>query len=354
MKFNNYDQFLYATGGFPALVYPNQVLRSENGDLFISDTGNNRLVIYSEMGLSATYLKSIGNSRSGNSQYAGPYDVESDGNGNIFVSDSFNHRILKYNKNGDLISKWGSMFGIGGPLGYGIYPGQFFVPRQIAIDKYNNVYIADSVNHRIQKFNNSGVFLGTIGGVGTLFGYFQFPSGIAIDSRGNIFVADSENHRIQKFNSYFIFQKSWGNKGTGNGQFFQPMQLAIDSKDNVYVVDRINNRIQKFDNNGKFLTKWGTNNGSGHLDPLENWGEDSGDIFLPTGISIDQNDLVYVTDTSNNRVNVYDENGRFLEQFGSFSGLEGNFFSPQGIEITDTGEIVVVDGLLHRIQFFRR
>lgn len=47
MKFNNYDQFLYATGGFPALVYPNQVLRSENGDLFISDTGNNRLVIYS-------------------------------------------------------------------------------------------------------------------------------------------------------------------------------------------------------------------------------------------------------------------------------------------------------------------
>lgn len=241
----------------------------------------------------------------------------------------------------------------GGPLGYGSYPGQFFVPRQIAIDKYDNVYVADSVNHRIQKFSNSGVLLAYYGSYGTLNGYFQFPTGVAVDRKGNIFVADSENNRIQKFNSLFIFQKSWGKKGTGDGEFFQPMQIAIDSQDNVYVVDRINNRVQKFDNNGNFLAKWGTNNGSGNLDPLENWGEGPGDLFLPTGIAIDENDLVYVMDTSNNRVNVYDTNGRFIEQFGSFSGRAGDFFSPQGIGFTNDGEIIVADGLLHRIQFYK-
>lgn len=148
--------------------------------------------------------------------------------------------------------------------------------------------------------------------------------------------------------------KEWGRKGTGNGEFSQPMQLAIDSKDNVYAVDRINNRVQKFDNNGQFITKWGTNGGTGHLDPLENWGEEPGDLFLPTGIAIDEQNRVYVTDTSNNRMNVYDENGRFIEQFGSFSGEDGHFFSPQGLDIDSSGNIIVADGLLHKIQFFRK
>lgn len=120
------------------------------------------------------------------------------------------------------------------------------------------------------------------------------------------------------------------------------------------MVDRINNRVQKFDNNGTFLAKWGTAGGSGNLDPLENWGEEPGDLFLPTGIAIDQNDKVYVTDTSNNRMNVYSDKGAFLEQFGSFGGEDGNFFSPQGLDIDSTGKITIADGLLHKLQFFKK
>ena len=354
MKFNNRDQFLYTTGVFPVLVYPNQILPDGEGKLFITDTGNNRLLIFKEIGPSVTHYKAVGDTRIGDKQYAGPYDVEVDSSGNIFVADSFNHRILKYNSSGTLVSKWGSMLGVGGPIGYGSYAGQFFVPRQIAIDRFNNVYVADSVNHRIQKFSNSGVFLWSYGSYGTLSGFFQFPSGVAVDSKGNIFVADSENNRIQKFNAFFVYQGGWGKKGTNNGEFSQPMQLAVDSQDHVYVVDRINNRIQKFTNNGKFITKWGTNNGNGNLDPLENWGKEEGDLFLPTGISIDQNDHVYVTDTSNNRMNVYDNNGNFIEQFGGFSGAAGQFFSPQGLDVNQHGEIIIADGLLQRISFFKK
>ena len=53
-------------------------------------------------------------------------------------------------------------------------------------------------------------------------------------------------------------------------------------------------------------------------------------------------------------MNVYDENGRFIEQFGSFSGEDGHFFSPQGLDIDSSGNIIVADGLLHKIQFFRK
>lgn len=354
MKFTNKDQFLYTVGNFPQFVYPNQVLPEGKGNIYITDTGNNRVLLYNEVGLTAVMKKTIGNERNGNTQYAGPYDVERDTNGNVFVSDSFNHRILKYDISGKIVGKWGSLFGIGGPLGFGSLPGQFFVPRQIATDRYNNVYVSDSVNHRIQKFTNSGIVLASYGSFGVLPGFFQFPSGIAIDSKGNIFIADAENHRIQKFNPFFVYMKEWGRKGSGEAEFFQPMQLAIDSKDNVYVVDRINNRIQKFDNEGKFITKWGTNHGAGNLDPLENWRAGPGDLFLPIGIEIDINNTVYVTDTSNNRVNIYNENGDFLEFFGSFNGMSGQFFSPQGIDVDSQGNIIITDGLLQRIQFFKK
>ena len=105
---------------------------------------------------------------------------------------------------------------------------------------------------------------------------------------------------------------------------------------------------------GNFLTKWGTNHGAGNLDPLENWREGPGDLFLPIGIEIDINNTVYVTDTSNNRVNIYNENGNFLESFGSFNGMSGQFFSPQGIDVDSQGNIIITDGLLQRIQFFKK
>lgn len=82
------------------------------------------------------------------------------------------------------------------------------------------MYVSDSVNHRIQKFTNSGIALASYGSFGVLPGFFQFPSGIAIDSKGNIFIADSENHRIQKFNPFFVYMKEWGEKEVERESFF--------------------------------------------------------------------------------------------------------------------------------------
>jgi tripartite motif-containing protein 71 len=83
----------------------------------------------------------------------------------------------------------------------------------------------------------------TWGGYGSEDGQFNFPQGVDTDSDDNVFVADTGNDRIQKFDSSGTFVTKWGSEGTGDGQFAGPVAIATDSHDNVYVADRYNNRI---------------------------------------------------------------------------------------------------------------
>ena len=108
------------------------------------------------------------------------------------------------------ITKWGS---------YGSGDGQFNAPSGVAVDSSGNVYVADTDNHRIQKFNSSGGFITKWGSSGSGDGQFNYPYGVAVDSSGNVYVADTSNDRIQKFNSTGGFITKWGSYGSGDGQF---------------------------------------------------------------------------------------------------------------------------------------
>ena len=101
-------------------------------------------------------------------------------------------------------------------------------------------------------------FLRAWGEFGSGNGRFDYPYGIAIDDSDNVYVADTYNDRIQKFDPNGGFLTKWGTSGSGDGQFSWPSMIAIDSSGNVYVSDWDNFRIQKFDPNGAFITKWGT------------------------------------------------------------------------------------------------
>ncbi|MGB9940270.1 PKD domain-containing protein [Methanosarcina sp.] len=130
-----------------------------------------------------------------------------------------------------------------------------------------------------------------MGSQGSGDGQFNSPNDIAVDSSDNVYVVDSGNHRIQKFDSNGNFITKWGSEGTGDGQFYNGLSgIGVDSSDNVYVVEPGNNRIQKFDSNGNFITKWGSG------------GIDYGQFKYPYDVAVDSLGNAYVTDTENQRI----------------------------------------------------
>lgn len=350
-KYNSNHQHQYSTSiGISRLepCYPCQVLPLDSDYFIVSDTGNNQIIKYRGYSTYASVDSYFGTLRDDDGVFSECVGAAVDNRGNVYVTDNFNHRVQKFDSNGDLLSKWGGNSGNGGPSAYGIMYWQFTAPKQIWFDDtFDNILIADTGNSRIQVFQPNGTWTSNFG-----YNFLSTPVGVCTDSYGNIYVSDTGNNRIVKYNAYGVYMKSWGGEGTDDGEFRQPCYIASDSQNNIYVVDRINNRVQKFNSGGQFIAKWGANNGDAMEDPLDSWGMDDGDLFLPVGIAIDSSDNVYVTDTSNNRVQKFTSDGAFVEKWGEFGGETDNFFSPQGIACGANGEVYVVDALLNRVVKF--
>ena len=185
--------------------------------------------------------------------------------------------------------------------GKGIGRGQFDSPTGIAVDGSGNVLVADTNNGRIEKFSATGTFLSILGTKGSGQGQFRAPNGIAVDGTGNIYVADAANHRVEKLTSDGKFVAEW--KGPEPG-FYGPRRIAIGPDDSIYVVDQGHNRIAKFSPDGEVLALWGTaGNGDGQFND-------------PTSVAVDPStNKVYVADPINKRIQVFDENGKFLTKW---------------------------------------
>ncbi len=274
------------------------------------------------------YVSKFGSYGSGNGQFEGPRSIAFDSNGNIYVADRLNHRIQKFDSSGNFVTKWGS-FGSG--------TTQFKYPRGIAVDSLNNVYVADSDNHKIKKFDSSGNYITSWGNYGSGNGKISYPQDLVIDSLNNVYVSDYDNSRITKFSSTGSYITKWGSYGSGDGQFKPAYDLAIDSNNDIYVADRNNNRIQKFDSSGNFLMKFG------------NYGTEDGELLLPSGILVDIDGNIYVAD-ENSRIQKFDNTGSFVSKTGDAGSTNGSFNSPQGIAFDASGNIYVADSGNNRIQ----
>jgi sugar lactone lactonase YvrE len=165
------------------------------------------------------------------------------------------------------------------------------------VDREDNVWVCDGriKNGRgetVMKFSPQGKLLMTLGKPGVAGDgpdAFNGPSDVLVAPNGDIFVADGHggdtNARIVKLTKDGKFIKAWGKKGSGPGEFDTPHGLAMDSAGRLFVADRGNSRVQIFDQNGKFLEEW------------RQFGR-------PSGIFINKKDVVYVSDsTSTDKIN---------------------------------------------------
>ena len=133
---------------------------------------------------------------------------------------------------------------------------------------------------------------------------------------------------------------TFGSHGEGKGQFIWPTGIALDKDTNVYVTDEWLNRITKYDRDGEYISHWGAR-GSG-----------DGDVDRPSGIAIGKDETLYVVDSRNNRVQKFGLDGKFLGKFGSAGSADGQFNLPWGMCLDSDDNIFVADWRNDRVQSF--
>jgi len=276
------------------------------------------------------FVRTWGSSGSGDGELSFPFGLAVDSWGYIYVADTFNNRVQKFDSLGNFITKWGE-FGAGN--------GQFIGPNCAAVDSSGNVYVSD-LSDRIQKFDSSGNYLKQWGESGTGNGQFSSIGCMAVDASGNFYVADSGNNRIQKFDSSGGYLSKWGELGAGNGKFSGPYGVAVDSSGNVYVADTMNERVQKFDSSGGYLSKWGES------------GTGNSQFSFPYGVAVDSSGNVYVADTVNSRMQKFNSSGGYLTQWGELGTGNSQFNNPNALSVGPLGNIYIADTNNNRIQVF--
>ncbi|MEZ4521966.1 MAG: 6-bladed beta-propeller [Thermomicrobiales bacterium] len=266
------------------------------------------------------------------------YAIAVDGEGYVYVSDWQAGHILKYAPNGRLVTMWGT-FGTG--------EGEFSNPMGIAVDADGNVYISDYNNNRVQKFSADGEYLdewGTLDGArGSGPGDFDGPRGIAVDRSGSVYVVDSNNYRVQKFDRDGTYLDEWGSDGSGNGQFTTPTGIVIDDDDTIYVSDYLRCRVQLFDTGGNYIDEIDTDTTGGTCS-----------FQFDVGLAVDADGTIYVVDSGKDRVQAFDRAGNLLGAFGTNGSGPAEFSQPIGIAIDDRGRLYVTDFDNARVQVFDR
>ena len=256
-----------------------------------------------------------------------PWGVAVNKKGEIIIAECDAHCVSVYSRTGEILRSFGSS---------GQGEGHFSFPRGVAVDDDGNILVADSGNHRIQRFTAAGEFITSVGNLGKKELQFNLPSGIAIHPVSKrVYVSESLNHRVQVLHPDLTSHSMFGSKGVSKGHFSFPRGLAFDIAHNLYVGEDSDAQIQIFTANGDHL-RWLGNK------KLNN----------PNDIGIDTNNTVYVCDTYNHQICIFDFNGKLLHSFGSNGAAPGQFDHPRGIAIDENGLIYVSDYHNDRVQIF--
>ncbi|OAB26506.1 hypothetical protein PMSD_25305 [Paenibacillus macquariensis subsp. defensor] len=280
---------------------------------------------YGEKAFAAPVFSQWGEDGEEEGQFSFPQGMAIDQAGNLYVADTMNSRVQKFTSKGQFLQEWdidGMVFGM---------------PRAIAVDDSGLVYVNNGQGN-IRVFQPDGTELrrwddSDFLNAGVL--------GMAVDHEGNVYVSNAGLHQVRKYDPTGQILLTWGAPGTAPGQFNAPSGIAIDRDGTIYIADPGNFRIQKFDARGDYLGQWG-----------EGESAEPGQFSFPQALTFDRYGNLHVMETKNYRIQVLDKYGKSIRMWGTEGSAPGEFEVTFGVATDNAGNIYVDDSMLRRVQKF--
>ena len=225
--------------------------------------------------------------------------------------------------------------------------GLFAMPHGLSVDREGNLWATDVALNQVFKLSPQGQVLLTLGEravAGNDRGHFNRPTQVAFDDDGSILVADGyRNTRIVRFSAAGRYLSQWGAPGRGNGEFDTPHAVTVDGTGKIYVADRENDRVQVFDRQGRFVNAWS-----------------STEIGRPYGITYLGNRRFAIADggeqpesgPDRSALVILDDQGKVIERVGRYGNYDGQFRMAHHLAAGRDGAIYVVDIRGQRVQKF--
>jgi DNA-binding beta-propeller fold protein YncE len=269
-------------------------------------------------------------------QFNRPRGVAVAADGTIYVADTDNHRIQHVDSSGNVLHIWGSF----ADSSVGEAPGgTFYEPWGIDVGPDGSVYVADTWNHRIQKFTPDGIFLNSWGYFGQAESIYAMwgPRDVHVDQDGKVFVSDTGNKRILVFDQSGNAITEFGQAGYALGEFDEPVGLAASDTGRLFVADTWNQRIQEFilaaEDEYQAVNSW----------DVVGWYGQS--LDNKPFIATNSKDHLFATDPDAYRVLVFSLEGEIIGYFGDLStGVDGFELvggiaadSEDGVWVSDSG-----------------
>lgn len=246
-----------------------------------------------------------------------PFDARVDDRGRIWILDSDNSRLRLFDHDGGPLGGWG---------GSGNGKFAFKTPAALAV-AHNNLYVADTWNHRVVRFTTTGEWKGSVTG-------FMGPRGVAVGPDGAVWVSDTGNGRVVRYDANLENAQTVATTGTEPGKFRGPVGIAIGPTGTAFISDAGNSRIQALDKDGKLLTSWRLP-----------WLEKSWEAHIET----DQNGTVYVSNPDGGEVLTFDRSGKPGRTWNADDSGQ-KFLRPVGLAIDrKQGILYVMDTGNHRV-----
>lgn len=296
---------------------PDGVTVTDEGDLYVTDSGNNEIRKIEEDGTVST---TAGDGEAGyadgsveTARFNCPDGITVDSNGDLYVADTGNNRIRKISIDAGEVTTVAGSGEAGSADGTGT-DARFNVPANITVDSSGNLYVADEGNNVIRKITPEGEVTTFAGSGDATFrdgtgaeASFNAPHGIAVDMSDNIYVTDMGNNRVRKIttNAEVTTIAGDGTAGFVNGvaesaQMDTPHGIGVDADGNVYFADENNNRIRKISTEGQVTTYAGDGT-DGSTDGLGA----NASFKRPRGVAVGwyaRNEGVYICDYGNNKI----------------------------------------------------